>query len=261
MNIIRFAPIFYTLTKIRFYIACQEFFGKVINLNIWVFCSLVVMGYIMQSFGLISNYGCFQLATIIGTVGLFEIYGNSLRNIVDFEGDRHISYYLTLPTSPSVVLLSMVCSYVLMGIVLSVITLLFGKLILFNSFSLAHIAWIKFALILLIANIFYGAFTIAITAHVGALSRMENIWSRFIFPLWFMGGYSFSWESMYNLSQPLAYTLLCNPILYIMEGMRAAMLGQEGCLPWGMCCIVLCGFTVACWFYAHYKMKRLLDFV
>ena len=260
-NIFRFADIFYKLTATRFYIARQELFGKVINLNIWAFCSLVVMGYVMQSFGLVSNYGCFQLATIIGTVGLFEVYGNALRTIVDLEGERHISYYLTLPVSPSVVLLSMMSSYALMGIVLSLITLPFGKLILFNSFSLVDIAWIKFLIILVIANIFYGMFAIAVTAQVAALSKMENIWSRFIFPLWFMGGFSFSWESIYDLSQPLAYALLGNPILYVMEGTRAALLGQQDCLPWGMCCLALSGFTVACWFYAKYKMQRLLDFV
>jgi len=261
MYIMRFADIFYKLTKTRFYIARQELFGKIINLYVWVLCSLVVIGYVMQAFGLMADYGCFQLATVIGTVGLFEVYGNALRTIVDLEGERHIGYYLTLPASPSVVLLSMVSSYVIMGIILSMIVLPFGAAILFHKFCLTDVAWVKFGIILVMANIFYGTFTIAVTSHVGALSRMENIWSRFIFPLWYMGGFQFSWESIYNLSQPLAYILLCNPVLYIMEGTRAAMLGQEGCLPWEICCIALGGFTIICWLYAKYKMKRLLDFV
>ena len=261
LNVFRFADIFYKLTKTRFYIACQELFGKIINLYIWVFCSLVVMGYVMQSFGLGIHYGCFQLATIMGTVGLFEIYGNSFRWMIDFEGDRHMSYYLTLPIRPSVVLWSMITSYVLMGLILSCFVLPFGKLILFNSFSLADISWIKFIIITIISNIFYGVFTVAVTAHVGAISKMENVWTRFIFPLWFMGGFQFSWGSIYNLSQPLSYVLLGNPVLYVMEGTRAALLGQKDCLPWWLCCVVLSFFTVLCWFYAKYKMKRLLDFV
>lgn len=260
-NVTRFADIFYKLTKTRFLIAFEEIWGKTINLYIWAFCSLVVMGYVMQAFGLATDYGCFQLATVIGTVGLFEIYGNALRNILDFEGDRHIGYYLTLPVRPAVVLLSMMSSYLLMGLLLSVLMLPLGKLIFFNSFYLSDIAWGKFAIILLLSNMFYAAFTVAVTGHVAALAKMENIWSRFIFPMWFLGGFQFSWESIYQLSEPLAYALLCNPIMFIMEGTRAALLGQQGCLPWGMCCVALCGFTVVCWFYAHYKMKRLLDFV
>jgi ABC-2 type transport system permease protein len=260
-NVARFADIFCKLVKTRFFIARQELIGKVINLYIWVFCSLVVMGYVMQNFGLASDYGCFQLATVMGTVGLFEIYGNAFKCMIDFEGDRNISYYLTLPTRPSIVLWSMMTSYVLMGIVLSCFVLPFGKIILLNSFSLANVSWIKFALMVLISNIFYAVFTIAVTAHVGAISKMENVWTRFIFPLWFMGGFQFSWASIYKLSPLLAYVLLCNPIMFIMEGTRAALLGQQNCLPWGICCIVLCIFSVIGSFYAHYKMKRLLDFV
>ncbi len=257
----RFTDIFCKLVATNFYIARQELVGKMINFYIWAFCSLIVMGYIMQDFGLAANYGCFQLATVIGTVGLFEVYGNSFRCIVDFEGDGHIGYYLTLPASPSIVWWSMICSYSLIGIILSLLMLPFGKLLLFNSFSFSTISWIKFAIMLVLANVFYGVFTLAVTAHVGALSKMENVWSRFIFPMWFLGGFQFSWASIYKLSAPLAYVLLCNPIMFIMEGTRAAVLGPQDCLPWGLCCVALCGFTIAGWLYTQYKMKRLLDFV
>jgi ABC-2 type transport system permease protein len=155
----------------------------------------------------------------------------------------------------------MVCSYALLGILLSIVVLPFGKLILFNSFNLAGISWIKFAIMLVLGNIFYGVFTLAVMAHVGVMAKMENIWSRFIFPMWFLGGFQFSWIAIYNLSPLMAYVLLCNPILFIMEGTRAALLGQQDSLPWGMCCVALCFFIVSGWFYAQYKMKRLLDFV
>ncbi len=260
-GIFRFADIFCKLVETNFYIARQELVGHIINLYIWAFCSLVVMGYVMQQFGLAADYGCFQLTTVIGTIGLFQVYGNSFRCIVDFEGDRHIGYSLTLPVCPSIVFCSMICSYSLIGILLSVLMLPFGKLLLFNSFSFATISWIKFAIILVLANIFYGVFTIAITAHVGQMSKMENVWSRFIFPMWFLGGFQFSWASIYKLSPSLAYVLLCNPIMFIMEGTRAALLGSQDCLPWELCCAVLCGFIVVGWFYAYYKMKHLLDFV
>jgi|SRR5579872_2950448 len=253
--------IFYKLTATNFHIARQEFKSEIINFYIWAFCSLVVMGYVMQEFGLATDYGCFQLATMIGTVGLFKIYSNSFKTIVDIENERYIGYCLTLPTSPSVVLWSMITSYTLMGIIFSLLVLPFGKLLLFNSFSFATVSWIKFLTIITVANIFYGVFTLAVTAHVGAMSKMENVWCRFIFPMWFMGGFQFSWASIYKLSVPLAYVLLCNPILFIMEGTRAALLGQQDCLPWGICCIVICLFTIVMWLYAKYKMRRLLDFV
>lgn len=257
----RYCNIFCKLVATNFHIARQELYSQLINFYIWAFCSLIVMGYIMQEFGLAADYGSFQLATVMGTVGLFQVYGNSFRLIVDFEGDRHVSYLLTLPVNPSVVWWSMICAYSLMGIILSILMLPFGKLLLFNSFSLATISWFKFAVILILANIFYGVFTFTVTAHVGDMSKMENVWSRFIFPMWFLGGFQFSWASIYKLSPVLAYILLCNPIMFIMEGTRAAVLGAPDCLPWGLCCLALTGFTVVGWFYAQYKMKRLLDLV
>ncbi len=260
-GVFKYFDIFCKLVCTHFYVARKELVNNIINFYIWAFCSLIVMGYIMQEFGLAADYGCFQLATVVGTVGLFQVYGNSFRCIVDFEGDRYIGYLLTLPVSPSVVWASMVCSYSLIGIILSMVMLPFGKLLLWNSFSFTTISWFKFAIILLLANIFYGVFTLTVTAHVGAMSKMENVWSRFIFPMWFLGGFQFSWASIYKLSPPLAYVLLCNPIMFIMEGTRAAVLGTSDCLPWEWCCLALAGFAIVGWLYAQYKMKRLLDLV
>lgn len=257
----RFVSILCKLVRTHFYIVSQNLFGKAVNVYIWAFCSLVVMGYIMQEFGLARDYGCFQLATVIGTIGLFEVYGNAFRSMIDFEGDKHIDYLMTLPLTPAVVLWSFVCSYALVGLILSSCMLPFGKVLLWNSFNLETVSWLKFVIILVLSNVFFGVFTIAVTACVGALSKMENVWSRFIFPLWFMGGFQFSWASIYKLSPQLSYFFLCNPILYVMEGTRAALLGQGDCLPWGMCCMALVGFTLVGWWYAKYKMKRLLDFV
>lgn len=260
-SLFRFSHIFYKLVRTHFFMASKNLFGKAINVYIWAFCSLIVMGYIMQQFGLAHDYGCFQLATVIGTIGLFEVYGNAFRSMIDFEGDKHVDYLMTLPLTPAVVLASFVASYTLVGLILSVFMVPFGKLLLWNSFSLENVSWLKFFTILLLSNIFFGVFTIAVTAYVGALSKMENVWSRFIFPLWFMGGFQFSWASIYSLSPKLSYTFLCNPVLYVMEGVRAALLGQADCLPWGWCCVALFGFTAIGWWYANYKMKRLLDFV
>lgn len=261
VSLFRFSDILYKLTKNHFYVARQQLFDKIVNLYIWAFCSLIVMGYIMQGYGLAASYGCFQLATVIATVGLFEIYGNSFRFISDIEGDNHLNYLLTLPLTPTVLSWSFIFSYALIGIILSLGMLPFGKLLFWNSFSLASISWFKFAIILVLANIFFGVFTLAVTVHVGALSKMENVWTRFIFPLWFMGGFQFSWAAIYQFSQPLAYVLLGNPVLYVMEGMRAALLGQADCLTWEWCCVALCGFTVIGWWYGKYKMKQLVDCV
>lgn len=257
----RYFSIFSALVCTHLTAVRSQLCDMVINLYIWVFCALVIMGYIMQSFGLASNYGCFQFASILGTIGLFEIYSNVSKNVMDIDGDRTISYYLTLPAKPFVVLASYVCFYALIGIFLSIIVLPFGKLILYNSFTFASVSWFKFLLIVVLANIFFGVFTLMLTAYVGTMTKIRNIWSRFIFPVWILGCYQFSWMVVYKLSAPLAYLMLCNPIVFIMEGARASLLGQEGFLPWSVCCAVLVVYTIVIWCHMYHKMKRLLDFV
>jgi len=253
--------LFYKLVVTQLYTVRQQLFDMVINLYIWAFCSLMIMGYIMQSFGLALDYGSFQLAGIVGTVGLFEIYGNVTRNVMDFDGDRNISYYLTLPTTPSVIFGSFVCFYTLVGIFLSIIIFPFGKLLLYNTFDITNISWIKTAVMIILSNIFFGVFTLVITSFVGTMAKMRNVWSRFIFPLWILGGFQFSWAVIYNISVPLSYVMLLNPIVYIMEGFRAAILGQAGYLSWYFCCGMLSIFIIVFWFCMIRKMKRLLDFV
>ena len=260
-GVFRYKSIFCKLVATNLIIARQHILDQVVNLYIWTCCTLVIMGYIMQSFGLASNYGCFQFASIVGAVGLFEIYNAAARNIMDIDGDRTISYYLTLPARSAVVLLSMACSYALVGMLLTLLVLPLGKLIFYNQLSLTQISWFKFVVIAGLANIFFGIFSIAVTAHIGTITKMRNIWSRFIWPLWFLGCYQFSWAAIYAISAPLGMLFLCNPVLFVMEGMRGSLLGIADCLPWGICCAALCFFIVTVWSYAHYKMKRLLDFV
>lgn len=260
-GLFRYTDIFYKLVATHLLIARQHIVDQIINLYIWTCCTLVIMGYIMQSFGLASNYGCFQFASIVGAVGLFEIYNAAARNIMDIDGDRTISYYLTLPARPAVVLLAMALSYAIVGIFLTIVVLPLGKIIFYNQLSLTQISWFKFVVIASLANIFFGIFAIAVTAHVGTIGKMRNIWSRFIWPLWFLGCYQFSWAAIYSKSPMLGYLFLCNPVMFVMEGMRGALLGIPDCLPWEICCAAICFFIVIVWNYGHYKMKQPLDFV
>lgn len=255
------SAIFCTLIKTQVIAISKQFADMVINLYVWAFCSLVIMGYLMQSFGLASDYGCFQLASIVGTVGLFEIYSNVTKHVMDFDGDRTISYYLTLPTKPWVILGSFVTFYALVGIVLSILLIPFGKLVLYNTFSFAHVSWLKAFSMIVVSNIFFGIFTLTITTHVGTISKMRNVWARFIFPTWILGCFQFSWAVAYGILPILAYVMLCNPIVFVMEGMRASLLGQSGYLPWHICFSALIIYSTLCWFYMYYHMRRLLDIV
>ena len=175
MGVLRFKDIFCKLVGTNLLIARQNLKDQVVNLYIWTCITLVIMGYIMQNFGLMSNYGAFQFASIVAVIGLFEVYSMATNVIMDIDGDRNISYSLTLPANPSVVLLSMACSYGLISMLLTILLLPFGLFLLPNSFNLATISWFKFSIVAVLTNIFFAFFMLAMAAHVGTITKMRNL--------------------------------------------------------------------------------------
>ncbi len=257
----KFTDIFYKLLMTKLMIARHQIMGKLLNVSIWSFCTLVIFGHVMPSMGIPGNFALIQFAGVLGSAGLFENYGNIAATIMDMAGERSIGYYLTLPVRPWAVLLSTACAYAAVGIFLTLAMVLLGKVVLFNSLSLASIAWGKLLIIIVLGNLFYGLMALAIAGHVGEVAKIGNVWSRFVFPAWFFGGFQFSWYAMHSASKLCSYAVLANPITYIMEGLRIAVLGQEGHLPWVVCLGALTTAIVLCWFLAYNRMQKRLDFV
>lgn len=255
------SSIFFQLLKTRFFISYPFFFDKVINQSIWAFCSLFITGYVMQQFGLSSGFGIFQFAGVVATAGLFEIYPSVVSMVIDFASEQTIFYYLTLPTNAATVLCSMILGFAIQGMALALCMIPLGKLLFFNQLNLLAISWIKLLITLIIGNLFLSSLVPGITATVRHIGRIGNAWSRFIFPMWFLGGFQFSWMSIHAISKPLSYVLLLNPVTYIMEATRVSILGQEGFLNWYICIGALLIFCVFSFSYSYYQMKKLLDFV
>lgn len=253
--------IFKALLQTRLLLAQQVIVDKMINLTIWATCSLFITGYIMQGFGLSSSFGMFQCAGVIATAGLFEIYPNVVSIVLDFEGPQSIYYYLTLPTNAITVISSMICGFATQGIMLSLWMVPLGKLLFFNQFNLAEVSWIKLIIIIVLSNLFFSSIVPALAGQLGNIDNIGNAWSRFIFPLWFLGGFQFSWASMYDVSKLFAYVMLANPTTYVMEGTRACILGQTGFIDWYICVGMIIFFSCITWTLSYYNMKKRLDFV
>lgn len=239
----------------------EKLVDECINYYIWAGCTLFIAGQLLQSFGMSKNFGAFQLCGILASVGLFELYGNAVTIVSDLEGDRTIDYYLSLPMSAFTVFASNVCYYTLIGCTTGLMLLPLAKMILGDQFVLANVSWLSFLFFLLLINLFFSIATFLVAACVPAMDKFDVVWVRFIFPLWFLGGFQFSWESVHVLVPWLSYVMLLNPITYTTEGMRAALLGQTGNLPFWLCSMVLIGMFVVTSRWAYVAFKKRLDFV
>ena len=239
----------------------QTIWDKLIDLFIWIVTMVVVTAYLMPAFGLASAYTGFLVASLVVSAGLFEVYSSVTDLIGDFDGNDITSFYLTLPMPSYLVFVEKMIYYTINTSVMGIFVLPVSKLLAWNSFDLSQIHVGKFLLIFILTNIFYAAFTIWVTSRVPGMERIGSVWMRFVYPLWFLGGFQYSWEVLYTFSPTLAYVSLLNPILYVMEGARASILGQEGSLNFWFCVLMLSILSLICAWYGLRQLRKRLDYI
>lgn len=239
----------------------RNLIDKMINVSIWLTITLFIFSYIMQTFGLKGTYGVFQYASVIASMGLFEMFPSAVRLLSDFENEKTILYNLTLPIPSWVALLSKVFFYALNALALALCVIPVGKLILWNKLQFAVIAWPKLILLIFFASFFYGTLTLWLASMIPNMTQIQNIWMRCVFPLWFLGGFQFSWAALHKTLPVVAYIDLLNPIIYITEASRSTVLGQDGFINFWYCLLAIMVLTGFFLYYAIRNLKKRLDFV
>ena len=234
---------------------------RIINIYVWAGSTIFVTGYLMQSFGLTQNFGPFQLAGILAAVGLFELYGNLITLVADIEGDCVIVYYLTLPSSIVTILLSYVCYFFIISMSMCFTLIPFSKLILWRQFNLFDVAWIKWLFFIVLINFFWAILPFVLVSYLWSIERLRLLWIRIIFPLWMFGGFQFSWMTIHSFAPLLSYVMLLNPVMYATEGIRAALLGQDGYISFWICFLVITLFCIITSWWGIKALKKRLDLV
>ena len=193
MNKITSAHVFKEILITDFKIFKKIIPDRFINLNIWLISMITVNNYLMPA-GLSQSYGSFLIAGLCGSAALFEVWPSIVNLLSDFEGDNITSYYLTLPIPAWLVWLRSIIYYAISSAALAIFVVPLGKLLLQDQFDLTNFSFIKFTVIFILADFFYGAFTLWVTSHVKNMSKIGNIWMRFVYPFWFLGCFQFSWQ-------------------------------------------------------------------
>lgn len=255
-----FNIIYYMLaTDLR--VLSRTVIDKIIDLLIWVISATAVTVYLLPSFGIEASYGAFLIVGSAASAGLFEQYSSATQLVSDFDGNRIISFYLTLPLPSWLVLIAYMLFYLINAFVLGFCVIPICKLLFWHHFSLANLSSIQYIVMIILASLFYATFTLWLGGTVASLERIGSAWMRFVYPLWVFGGYQYSYAVLAEKNPWFAYASLINPQLYIMEGMRAAVLGQEGYLNFWLCAGMTLFFSFICGAHAIIKIKRRLDFV
>ncbi|MGE0009858.1 MAG: ABC transporter permease [Candidatus Babeliales bacterium] len=261
MQLLSYVPIFKSLLATDLLLLKQTIKDKLIDLFIWIITMVLVNTYLMPAFGLSQDYSGFLIASLIGSAGLFEVYSSATNFISDFTGLNITSFYLTLPMPSWLVWIEKLVYMTINTTVISILILPISKLLVWNEFSLAEFSLFKFCIVFLLSNIFSAAFALWITTRISGMEQIGSIWMRFVYPIWFLGGFQYSYEVLHQVSPIMAYVSLANPMLYVMEGMRASVLGQEGSLNFWFCCVMIALFTILCTWHGLKRLKTRLDYI
>src|SRR3990167_5698595 len=253
--------VFFQLLKRDLLIFKRDYWNKFLDTLIVFAVNVIVFGYFMQGEGLSKSFGPFLLIAAVGSFGLIEIVGKIGLFLSDMEGDRSISQLLIMPIHSKFVFLYMGIFWAISSMLLAVLLFPMGKLLLWSNFDLSIISYSRLILIFFLSNLFFGSFALWLSSVIPGISGLNTLWLRYIVPLWMFGTYFFSWETAYTLHPIIGSLLLINPIVYVIEGMRAAALGQAGFLPFLISFLALCGFTLACAMHGIKRLVKRLDCV
>lgn len=239
----------------------REYLTKLFDTCCLFFTIVIVFCYFMPQEGVREGYASFFLIGAIASFGFVEIVGKVGTLMADLQGDCTLSHTLILPIRTEMVFIYIGLQWALTSALLSIFLFPFGKLLLFNGFDLSLISYPKLIYMFVTINLFFGYFALWLASVIKDVGGLTSLWLRYINPIWMFGAYFYSWQASYALSPVIGAITLINPMVYVMEGMRAATLGQAGYLPYWLCLIMLWGFIGACTWHAINRLKKRLDCV
>jgi len=254
------AVIFLQLMRRDVRVLSREFVGDLINAVTWPGSLAITFGYVLPSVGMNQQYGTFLLVGALASTFFYLSLGMGNELVSDFCSMRCIDFYFTLPASSyRFILFQRVFSFALHSVLISLPLLLIGKLILGSRMFLSQLSVIKLFLVLVISGIFFGFFGLWLAAWIPTNRAFNSVWRRVYTPMQLLGCYWFSFFTGFKVFAYIACIALLNPLTYMCEGVRAAVMGQAEYLNFWLCLAVLIAYTIIFGWYAMRKLKRRLD--
>ena len=237
----------------------KDSWNNILDSLFWPIVLVLSNGRILPAMGMPADYGAFISISMLIIMASFMAWSSANVLAADFEGTLSIGYELTLPTTYWLIYIKTILHYTIKAALYSLISLIVGKVILGDNFSFANFDLILFIMIYGLSCFFFGAFALWAATLAGSVDKFMNLELRIAGPLFFICGYSFSWQILYNISPVMGKLMLCTPWIYAYEGVRAAILGQVGYLNIWLCLSMLVFFSI--FFIAHglYLFKKRLD--
>ena len=248
--------IFLALLRRDMRVARRELPSFLVRTTLQPLLFVIVFGYLLPKMGFMQrNYGAALLPGVLAvSLALSSIQSVALPMVADLGWTKEIEDRLMAPVSIRLVAAEKVVSGSLQGVVAAVFVLPVARLIMgpIPELSLGHIG-------VVIGVTLLGATAFAVLGLLlGTAFEAQNIGLMFsvvVAPMIFFGCAYYPWVGL-NAAPVIKYAVLINPLVYVSEGMRAALTPQLPHMPIAMVLGALAIVTTVFWLLGYRTFER-----
>ncbi len=184
----------------------------------------------------------------------------AMKLLFDCEKKRFINYQLRV-LDPKFIILERLVFITLYAFMLLLPFFPIVKLMLGANFNTLHISWIATFFMLFLGTLCCSAYLLLALCILPSSKHISSLWMRVNIPLLWIGGL---WAPLYIMKNSipwLGFIAQFNPIMYITEGLRSAILGSPQFLSVGVCAIAMLGFTALFTLLSFYFFRKKTDHI
>ncbi len=180
--------------------------------------------------------------------------------LFDLEQNRYVDYQITV-LNPRLVILKRILVASLLTFIMTAPFFPVAKIVLRNYLDTSNTSWLQLMLILYLGSLCCSAYHQCAILLLKKSNQITSLWARFNHILIMLGGFWAPLHTMNEYSSLLGTIMRFNPLLYVSEGLRQAIVGGNQFLSIAQCASMLIlfslGFTVLCW----YIFKKRVDHI
>ncbi|MGA2832282.1 MAG: ABC transporter permease [Terracidiphilus sp.] len=191
-----------------------------------------------------ADFGTILLPGLMAVAIMFSgIAGVALPLSSEFGITREIDDRVMCPVPLWAVALEKVCFSAMQSIVAALLVIPMARYIPATPVRADVHHWFLFALVLVLASLLAGSLGLVIGSTVNP-KQIGLVFSIIVVPITFLGCVYYPWAGLKTIPW-LKVAVLFNPIVYISEGLRAAVTPSIAHMPWWAILVALLFFTAA----------------
>lgn len=252
--------IFWALMSRDIKVLKQRLHNVILDGLILMFVTILIFGYLLPILGMPTTliapiFLGNSLSFFLAALG----YNFATRMVYDLKFNRFIDYFLTLPLPKRWLFAYFVSSFIIEASIVTLPLITCGIILLGNNFGPINGNFITFLAIYFLFLLFWALFFLGSSFTLSYQWFKNNMWARRIMPLFIVSPAFFTFKKVSIIMPTLGYIMLLNPLTYLVEGLRTALLGGTDYLPLTTCLIGIFVSLIYMALRLHYGLHNQLD--